>query len=30
MGPEGLGAYLGEQDRLWKKIIDFSGFKPID
>lgn len=25
---EGLGAYLGQQDRLWKKIIDFGGFKP--
>ena len=27
-GPEGLAAYLKDQDRLWKKIIDFGGFKP--
>ncbi len=29
-GPEALTAFLKEQDNLWKKIIDFSGFKPID
>jgi tripartite-type tricarboxylate transporter receptor subunit TctC len=27
-GPEGLAAYMKDQDRLWKKIIDFGGFKP--
>lgn len=27
-GPEGLAAYWRDQDRLWKKIIDFGGFKP--
>ncbi len=30
MGPEGLGSYLEEQDKLWKKIIDFGGFKPME
>jgi tripartite-type tricarboxylate transporter receptor subunit TctC len=27
-GPEELGKYLEQQDILWKKIIDFGGFKP--
>jgi tripartite-type tricarboxylate transporter receptor subunit TctC len=27
-GPEGLAAYWRDQDRLWKRIIDFGGFKP--
>jgi len=26
--PEGVIAFLKEQDILWKKIIDFGGFKP--
>jgi tripartite-type tricarboxylate transporter receptor subunit TctC len=30
MGPAELAAFLNNQDRLWKKIMDFSGFKPID
>jgi tripartite-type tricarboxylate transporter receptor subunit TctC len=30
MGPEGLGSYLEEQDKLWKKIIDFGGFKAME
>jgi tripartite-type tricarboxylate transporter receptor subunit TctC len=30
MGPEGLGSYLEQQDKLWKKIIDFGGFKPME
>ncbi|MBM4330901.1 MAG: tripartite tricarboxylate transporter substrate binding protein [Deltaproteobacteria bacterium] len=30
MGPEGLAAYLEQQDKLWKKIIDFGGFKPME
>ena len=28
MGPEGLMAYLEAQDKQWKRIIDFGGFKP--
>jgi tripartite-type tricarboxylate transporter receptor subunit TctC len=28
MGPEKFASFLGEQDKLWKKIIDFGGFKP--
>jgi tripartite-type tricarboxylate transporter receptor subunit TctC len=27
-GPEALVAYFKDQDRLWKKIIDFGNFKP--
>jgi tripartite-type tricarboxylate transporter receptor subunit TctC len=27
-GPEALMAYFKEQDRLWKKIIEFGEFKP--
>ena len=27
-GPEGLTAHFENQDRLWKKIVDFGGFKP--
>jgi len=27
---EGLAGYLELQDKLWKKIIDFGGFKPIE
>ncbi|HXZ36452.1 MAG TPA: tripartite tricarboxylate transporter substrate binding protein [Thermodesulfobacteriota bacterium] len=27
-GPEALVAYFKEQDRLWKKIIEFGEFKP--
>jgi tripartite-type tricarboxylate transporter receptor subunit TctC len=27
-GPDGLTAHFENQDRLWKKIIDFGGFKP--
>jgi len=27
-GPEALVAYLKDQDRLWKKIIEFGEFKP--
>ncbi len=30
LGPEGFAAFLVDQHNLWKKIIDFSGFKPID
>jgi tripartite-type tricarboxylate transporter receptor subunit TctC len=26
--PEGLAAYFDQQDKLWKKIIDYGGFKP--
>jgi tripartite-type tricarboxylate transporter receptor subunit TctC len=29
-GPEALTAYFKDQDRLWKKIIDFGEFKPED
>lgn len=29
-GPDGLAAYLEKQDKLWKKIVDFGGFKPED
>jgi tripartite-type tricarboxylate transporter receptor subunit TctC len=25
-----LAAWLDRQDKLWKKIIDFGGFKPMD
>jgi tripartite-type tricarboxylate transporter receptor subunit TctC len=28
MGPERFASFLGDQDKLWKKIIDFGGFKP--
>jgi len=28
--PEALTAYFKDQDRLWKKIIDFGEFKPED
>ncbi len=28
MGPEKFASFLKDQDRLWKKIIDFGGFKP--
>jgi tripartite-type tricarboxylate transporter receptor subunit TctC len=30
MDPKNLQAFLNEQDRLWKSIIDLSGFKPVD
>ncbi len=30
MNSEGLGDYLNKQDKLWKKIIDFGGYKPIE
>jgi tripartite-type tricarboxylate transporter receptor subunit TctC len=28
--PEGLAAYMEQQDKLWKKIIDFGEFKPME
>jgi len=30
MGPQELPAFLDQEDRRLKKIIDFSGFKPIE
>ncbi len=28
MGPEDFGKFLENQDRVWKKIIEYGGFKP--
>lgn len=28
MGPEKFASFLSDQDKLWKGIIDFGGFKP--
>ncbi len=30
MGPQALSPFLEQQDKYLKKIIDYSGFKPID
>jgi len=30
MGPQELPAFYEQEDRALKKIIDFSGFKPIE
>jgi len=30
MGPEGLAAFLKKQDKLWKNIIDYAKFKPVE
>jgi hypothetical protein len=30
MNPQELPAFLEQEDRRLKKIIDFSGFKPIE
>lgn len=30
MGPAEMSGFLAQQDQLWKRILDYSGFKPTD